>query len=113
MRSNKVEWDREDWSLRLFGGYVSRPIGKRQVLAEMAYVRLQEFDRPNLATRDRDLHTVSARIIAEPKGGHADFELEGIYQFGSISNNLSATAASLDVEAWFVHADAGYTFGHA
>jgi hypothetical protein len=50
LRSNKVELDREDWSLRLFGGYVSRPLGKRQVLAELGYVRLQEFDRPDLVS---------------------------------------------------------------
>lgn len=112
LRANRVEFDREDWSLRLFGGYMSRPFGKRQVVAELGYVRLQEFDRPDLATRDRDLHSLSARVIAEPKSGQADFEIEGIYQFGSISNNLAATAATLDVEAWFVHADAGYTFSH-
>lgn len=112
LRANKVEFDREDWSLRLFGGYLSRPLGKRQVLAELGYIRLQEFDRPDLATRDRDLHSVSARVIAEPKSGRADFEIEGIYQFGAISSKLSATAASLNVEAWFVHADTGYTFAH-
>lgn len=112
LRANRAEFDHEDWSLRLFGGYVSRPLGKRQVLAELGYVRLQEFDRLRLATRDRDLHSVSARVIAEPKSGRADFEIEGIYQFGAISNSIAATAASLDVEAWFVHADAGYTFAH-
>lgn len=113
LRANKVEMDREDWSLRLFGGYVSRPFSKRQILAELGYVRFLESDKPGYATRDRDLHSVSARIIAEPKTGLADFEAEGIYQFGSLSSSLSASAAPLDVESWFIHADAGYTFATA
>lgn len=112
LRRNKAAFDREDWSLRLFGGYVARPIGRRQILAELGYVRLQEFDRPARSTRNRDLHSVSARIIAEPKAGQADFELEGIYQFGDLRSGLAANAARLDAAAWFVHADAGYTFAH-
>lgn len=112
LRANKVAADREDWSLRLFGGYLARPVGARDVLAEIGYVRFQEFDRPARPTRNRDLHSVSARIIAEPKSGQADFELEGIYQFGDLRSGLAANAARLDAEAWFVHADAGYTFDH-
>lgn len=112
LRRNKAAFDREDWSLRLFGGYVARPIGRRQILAELGYVRLQEFDRPARPTRNRDLHSVSARIIAEPKAGQADFELEGIYQFGDLRSGLAANAARLDAAAWFVHADAGYTLTH-
>lgn len=113
LRANRVEFDREDRSLRLFGGYLSRPLGERPLLGELAYVHLQESDRPRVATRDRDLHSLSARILGEPGSGRADFEIEGIYQFGSISSNLSGTAASLDVDAWFVHADIGYTLVHA
>lgn len=112
LRANRVAVDREDWSLRLFGGYISRPIGKRPVLAELGYVRLQEFDRPDLATRDRSLHSVSARAIKEPKSRRIDFEIEGIYQFGSISSSLSEMSSPLDVEAWFVHSECGYTFAH-
>lgn len=113
LRRNKVALDREDWSLRLFGGYLARPIGKRQMLAEIGYVRLQESDRPGRPTRNRDLHSVSARIIAEPKAGQADFELEGIYQFGELRSGLAANAARLDAAAWFIHADIGYTFPSA
>lgn len=110
LRRNKVAFDREDWSLRLFGGYVARPVGKHQILAEMGYVRLQEFDRPARPTRNRDLHSVSARLIAEPKAGRADFEVEGIYQFGELRSGLATNAARLDAAAWFIHADIGYMF---
>lgn len=109
LRRNAVAWDREDWSLRLFGGYLSRPFGNRRFLAELGYVRLQESDRPERPTRNRNLHSVSARAIADPSPGKIDFEVEGIYQFGSIRSGLAATADRLPVDAWFVHADLGYS----
>ncbi|MBB6124744.1 hypothetical protein FHS92_002497 [Sphingobium subterraneum] len=113
LRDNKVRLDREDWSLRLFGALVSRPIGRGKILAELGYVRLQEFDRPSRLTRNRDLHSISARVMTTPAPDTVDLEVEGIYQSGSIRSSAAANAGRLDVEAWFVHADAGYTFRHA
>ena len=106
----KVQWDRESFDLRLWGGIVARPKTIAGATAELSYFRLQEYDSPGRRTRNRNLHTVSARIIRDPKAGHFDFEAEGIYQFGSIRANLAAAAPTLDVSAWFVHLDAGYTF---
>ena len=62
------------------------------------------------ATRNRRLQTVSARVIREPAAGKADFEFEGIYQFGTVRASTAVAAPVLDVSAWFLHADAGYTF---
>jgi hypothetical protein len=111
LRANAVRFDREDWSLRLFGMLLARPLGKR-VTGEVGYVRFQEFDRPGRPTRDRSLHSISARLISEPAPRKADFEVEGIYQTGSTRPDAGATAARLDVRAWFIHADLGYTFAH-
>lgn len=110
VRANATQWDRESFDLRLWGGLVARPRTLLGATAELGYLRVQERDGPGQATRDRDLHTVSTRMIREPKAGRWDFEVEGIYQFGGISESTAANAARLPVSAWFVHADAGYTF---
>ena len=110
VRRAETRWDRESFDLRLWGGLLARPKTLGGATVEIGYFRLQERDAPDRATRDRDLNTVSARIIRDPKAGRWDFEAEGIYQFGGIGQSQAAGAPRLPVEAWFVHADAGYTF---
>jgi hypothetical protein len=109
VRKGRTAWDRESFDLRLWGGIVARPATIAGAAVEIGYFRLQERDGPGRATRDRDLHTLSTRIIRDPKPGRADFEVEGIYQFGGISSGLATAAPRLPVEAWFIHADAGYS----
>lgn len=108
--ANKPGLDKESFDLRLWGGLVWRPKTVFGATAEASYFRFQERDSPSQPTRDRDLHTVAARLIREPAGGRADFEIEGAWQFGGISENARPVARLLDVDAWFIHADAGYTF---
>lgn len=110
LRRAKVQWDRESFDLGLWGGIVSRPNTIGDAMAELSFFRLQERDAPDRLTRDRNLHTVSARIIRNPKAAQWDVEVEAVYQTGSISASTAANAARLPVSAWFVHADAGYTF---
>jgi hypothetical protein len=107
---NKVRLDRESFDLQLWGGLVSRPRVIAGALAEIGYFGLAERDAPGRPTRNRHLHNISARLIRDPAPGKADFEVEGIYQLGSARSSLAATAPELDVSAWFLHADAGYTF---
>jgi len=112
LRNNSFELDREDGSQRLYGGYVSRPLPGGAGLAEAGYVRFRETDRRDRPTRDRNLHSVSARVITDPKPGRIDYELELIRQTGHVRASLQDSAPLLDVSAWFVHADAGYSFQH-
>jgi hypothetical protein len=107
---NRHRFDRESFRLQLWGGLVSRPGVIAGAMAELGYFGLAERDGPARPTRDRHLHSVSARLIREPKPGKADFEIEGIYQLGTARSSLAATAPELDVSAWFLHADAGYSF---
>lgn len=109
IRRAKVQWDRESFDLRLWGGLVARPRTIAGATAELGYFRLQEYDAPDRPTRNRDLHTISARVIRDPKPGGWDFEAEGIYQIGNIRSGLAAGAPVLDVDAWFIHADTGYS----
>lgn len=108
--ANRYGLDKESFDLRLWGGLVWRPKTVFGATTEASYVRLQERDSPTRATRDRDLHTIAARLIREPKAGKGDFEIEGAWQFGDISETTRPGARTLDVDAWFIHADAGYTF---
>lgn len=110
VRRHRVRWDRESFDLRLWGGLIARPATLAGAMAELGYFRLQERDWARHPTRDRDLHTVSARLIREPKAGRIDFEAEGMTQFGRISASAAPAAGWLDVSAYFLHADAGYTF---
>lgn len=106
----KVRWDRESFDLRLWGGIVSRTKTIGDATAEISYFRLQERDGPSLTTRNRNLHTIAARVIRDPKPSRIDYELEAIYQLGTVRDGLAANAARLDVRARFLHADIGYTF---
>lgn len=110
VQEGKVQWDRESFDLRLWGGLVARPKTIVGATAELGYFRLQEFDSPGHPTRNQNLHTVSARIIREPYAGKWDFEVEGIYQFGHLRAGLAEPSAELDAAAWFLHIDTGYSF---
>jgi len=109
LRDGKVEWDRESLDLRLWGGLVARPETLAGAMVEIGYFRLHEFDAPARPTRNRNLHTVSARLLRDPRSGRWDFEAEGIYQFGGVRTGTTANAPRLPVSAWFLHLDAGYT----
>ncbi|MBO9519804.1 MAG: alginate export family protein, partial [Porphyrobacter sp.] len=107
---NDTQWDRESFDLQLWGGLIARPKTIAGATAEIGYFGLHERDWANHANRNRDLDTFSARLIRDPKAGQIDFEVEGIYQTGDIRASTAPNAAVLDVSAWFIHADAGYTF---
>lgn len=108
--ANRYGLDKESFDLRLWGGLAWRPKTVLGATAEASYFRLQERDSRTRATRDRNLHTVAARLIREPKAGKPDFEIEGAWQFGDVSETSRPGARRLDVDAWFIHADAGYMF---
>ena len=112
LEDNRFQLDRENGSQQLFGGYLSRPLPGGGGLAEVGYVAFRESDRSDRPTRDRDLQSLSARLMTDPRPGRLDYEAELIRQTGAVSAGLQANAPRLDVEAWFLHADAGYTFSH-
>ena len=113
IRDQKVQVDRESFDLVLWGGLVSKAKLLGPAMAELSYFHLGERDAPGRATRDRSLDTFAARVIADPRPGKVDYEVEGIYQTGEISASLTPTAATQQVRANFVHADIGYTFDSA
>ena len=110
LRRGKVQMDRENFDTQLWGLFVARPKVIGRTMAELAYVGFAERDGPGRLTRDRKLASFSARLMADPKPGQFDFEVEGVRQTGSISSGTALTASKLDVSAWFAHADVGYSF---
>lgn len=110
IRDNKVKFDKESFDIRLWGGLVSKADVFGKTLAEVSYYGLAERDMPGQPNRNRHLHTVGARLIREAASGEFDYEFEGFYQFGRVRASSAATAASLDVSAWFSHAEIGYSF---
>ncbi|MFD2430018.1 alginate export family protein [Sphingobium scionense] len=61
-------------------------------------------------TRNRDLHNVSLRLMRAPASARLDYEVEGIWQMGTIRSSTAVAAPEQDVAAWFVHADVGYSW---
>jgi hypothetical protein len=113
LRDAKVELDKESFDLVLWGGLLSRAKTFGPATVELSYFHLGERDAPGRPTRDRSLNTFGGRIIADPRPGKVDFEIEALYQTGEISTSLAPTALNQSVAAGFVHADIGYTFAGA
>lgn len=110
LRDNEVGIDREGFDLVLWGGQVSRAKAIGPVMAELSFFHLGARDRPGRPTRDRSLNTAAVRLLREPEPGAWDLEVEGIVQRGRAAPGVAATAVRQEVRAWFLHADAGYTF---
>ncbi len=74
---------------------------------------LDERDTQSLQTPDRDLTEAGVRIYVPPETSRPDVEIEAAYRWGT----RHATAgpddtADLDVSAWTLHAEIGYTLDH-
>jgi hypothetical protein len=102
---NDYAWDQEQRNT-VFTGFIADtnqlPFGSR---GELYLYYLQED--PGSA-RNRRLFTPGFRLFRQPKKGEMDYEAESIAQVGTARD--SATAPDLDVEAFFEHAQIGYTF---
>lgn len=114
LRDNEFKLDHEGSDLQLRGVVAAKagwlPAG---ATGEFGYVGLKEKDNAPRATRNRDLHNFSLRAFRDPAAGKADFELEGIYQWGDVAASTAPDAASLDVDAFFIHAEYGLTLARA
>jgi hypothetical protein len=108
---NEVELDHSGMDQQMWGTLLSRPdLLPAGALAEFVYVGFREEDNGARATRDRRLHSFSLRALKSPAAQQVDYEIEGIYQTGTTRSGTSASATTLDVDAYMLHAAAGYTF---
>lgn len=110
LRDNAVQFDEEDFDTRFSGLVVDLPLSAVAATLETYGYALDERDADGRATRDRELYTVGGRLLRAPHAGTVDVEIEGAYQFGSVSRSTAADAAVDEVSAHFAHAQAGWTF---
>lgn len=106
--SNRVAFDRESFDTVLWGGRIERAGLFGGATAEATFVAFRERDRADTPTRDRSLNTAGARLFRPRATGRIDWEVEGFYQWGTISSGIAAGAPRVPVAAGFFHADIGY-----
>ena len=110
LRDNRVQWDLETTAVQFFGAHTTLPNVLGGTLEGYGY-RLAERDGADRATRNRRLWTTGLRLFAPPAPGKWDHDVEAAWQFGTARRSLGAgDLTDLDVSAWLVHAEAGYTF---
>lgn len=113
LQDNTVKFDLETTRVQFFGAYAALP-GILGGTLEGYGFRLAEQDGDNRLTRNRRLWTLGARHSARPAAGKWDHDIEGAYQFGTARRTTSAAdVTDLDVSAWFLHAEAGYSLNAA
>jgi len=109
LRANAVELDRERGSPRFFGAFTHAKVAGGRAVEAYLY-RLAERDSPGIATADRHLWTVGARLLRAPKRDSWDYEIEAVGQGGRTRSSTAATdRADLPVRAGFVHVAVGRT----
>lgn len=110
IREDRVKWDRENFDVMFFGAHGTLPQVLGGTLQPYAF-GLIERDGARLATANRRIGTVGARHFVKASAGAWDHDVEGAVQFGKARRTSGAAdVTDLNVFAWFVHADAGYTF---
>lgn len=115
--SNSVAWDHEGLDTQLFGGIVTKSGVLGGIMEAYGFGLLERDSGSQLEgiqTRDRRLFTPGLRFFRAPKAGQFDHEVEAIYQAGTARNTNAVTdVTDVPVSAYFVHAEAGYTFDMA
>jgi hypothetical protein len=105
LQDNDYAWDQEQDGA-VFTGFIADtdqlPFGSRGEL--YLYYLGEDATSP----KHRRLFTPGFRLFRPPKAGELDFEAESIAQVGRARD--SAKAPGQDVEAFFEHAQVGYTF---
>lgn len=113
LRTGRVVLDREGFDTRIWAATAGLPRLFGRVAGDIGAYRFEERDRPDHATRDRHLTTLTARLVAPASPGKTDGEVEIMRQTGTIAASLAPTAARAPVEAWFAHARIGYQWTRA
>lgn len=115
VRDNAIEFDRESPDLQFYGtSYTFANVFGGSL--ELFGYGLYEQDSgtgllQSMQTRNRRLFTPGARLFRGAKPGKFDYEFEGVYQAGLARASTAVTdTRDLDVSAYFVHAETGYTF---
>ena len=110
---NAIEWDRESDDLVFWGGFFSMQALTPHTHLELYLYGLDDDDRIDRPTRNRNLITPGARIYSDRGASLFDYEVEAAYQTGTVRTSSRATAPQVDVAAYTIAAEFGYTFDTA
>ncbi len=114
VRDNAIEFDRESPDLQFFGSsYTFANVfgGSLEVYGYGLYEQDSGTGLQSVQTRNRRLFTPGARLFRGAKPGKFDYEFEAVYQRGLVRETAAvADTRDLDVSAYFLHAETGYTF---
>lgn len=106
-----IKIDDETSDVRFWGLFASSEELLPGLSGEIYYYDLDETDEADLPTRNRRLSTAGLRVFRRPRPGEFDFEVEGVYQFGtSRATSADTDTTDLDHRAHFEHAEMGYSF---
>lgn len=114
---NAIVYDRESLDLQFYGGtYTFENVfgGSLEVYGYGLYEKDSGTGLRLVQTRNRRLFTPGIRLARVPKPGQLDYDVEAIYQTGLSRETTAPTdTRDLQVSAYFLHAEAGYTFNAA
>lgn len=110
IEANRPALDREGFDQQVWGIdlRVGRALGPLD--PGITYVGFHEDDRPGRPTRNRQLHSLGARLVADPARGRFDLDTEAYVQLGTIRAGLAPEAPRQRVEAGSARIEAGYSF---
>lgn len=113
-KRNRTQGDDQDTEVSFWGLYYQSPeniFARWDSRAELFYFGLDENDTNNRPTRNRDIHTLGARLYKKKALNQFDYQLEAAYQFGQSRASTDATDRDdLDHMAYFARAELGYSF---
>ncbi|MDP3515910.1 MAG: alginate export family protein [Pseudohongiella sp.] len=111
---NRTERDRESKTARLWGVFNEMPALAERMRGDFYYIRLDEKDRYDQPSANRELNNFGARVFRPAASQQLDFEVEAIFQRGTSHASAAVTdVRALDHRAHFYHAEMGYTFDSA
>ena len=111
---NDASFDKESFNQILWGLFYASPELLGGIKGEVYWFGLHEKDDINLTTRNREVYTPGFRIHRPRGKGQFDYELESMFQFGTVrATTATSDVTDLELFAYFHHAEAGYTFATA
>ena len=108
---NDAAFDKESLNRILWGIFFATPHLHGGAKGELYLFGFNEEDGSNFNTRNRQIYTPGFRVYRPAKKGQFDYELESMFQFGTLRASADATDTNdLDHFAFFYHIESGYTF---
>lgn len=107
---NAYAFDENSDTRRFWGLHLHEMPVAADLHADLFVYGLNEQDDGRSATADRKVYAPGFRLRKAKAQASWDFELEGAYRLGHRSESSAADAEELDVRAYMLHAELGYTF---